>query len=232
PGPPIIDSIILGLITLNVIWFPPSERNGEIINYKVCASLIGHPSICNNEPKTIPSSGSTIRGLNPGTRYAISLSASTGAGEGTAQNVSRETVRSALDGDVKADVTSNVAVSDTKTQIGFRLPSVNLREIGKIQRFDVIVKRWDTTKDKKTDLRNTPQSGLTHFNKSANGMKAYIAITKKGYENNMKIVVGDNSKSSNMSRRKRRNVDEYQNAPLIEDTQYAIFIRVFYNKDK
>ena len=62
-------------------------------------------------------------------------------------------------------------------------------------------------------------------------MKAYIAITKDGYENNMKIVVGDNSKSSTTSRRKRRNVVEYQNAPLIEDTQYAIFIRVFYNKD-
>jgi hypothetical protein len=72
---------------------------------------------------------------------------------------------------------------------------------------------------------------LTHFNKSANGMKAYIAITKDGYENNMEIVVGDNSKSSTPSRRKRRNVVEYQNAPLIEDTQYAMFIRVFYNKD-
>ena len=65
-----------------------------IINYKVCASLIGHPSICNNESKTIPSSGSTIRGLNPGTKYTISVSASTSAGEGTAQNKSGETVKS------------------------------------------------------------------------------------------------------------------------------------------
>jgi hypothetical protein len=39
----------------------------------------------------------------------------------------------ALDGGVKPDVTSNVAVSDTKTQIGFTLPSVNPGEIGKIQ---------------------------------------------------------------------------------------------------
>ena len=93
PGPPIIDSIIPGLITINVIWFAPSEHNGVIINYKVCASLIDHPSIC-NEPKTIPSSGSTIRGLNPGTRYTISVSASTSAGEGTAQNGSGETVKS------------------------------------------------------------------------------------------------------------------------------------------
>ena len=39
----------------------------------------------------------------------------------------------ALD-DVKPDVTSNVAVTDDKTQIGFRLPSINdLSEKTKIQ---------------------------------------------------------------------------------------------------
>jgi hypothetical protein len=115
----------------------------------------------------------------------------------------------------------------------YRITYVHIRNFKCLfRRFDVIVKRWDTTKDNKNTLRNTPQMELTHFNKSANGMKAYIAITKEGYENNMKIVVGDNSKSSITSRRKRRNVDEYQNAALIQDTQYAVFIRVFYNKDK
>jgi hypothetical protein len=64
-----------------------------IINYKVCASLKGHPSVC-DEPKTIPGSGHTIHGLNPGTKYDISVSASTNAGEGPAQNVSGETVKS------------------------------------------------------------------------------------------------------------------------------------------
>lgn len=60
-------------------------------------------------------------------------------------------------------------------------------------------------------------------------MKAYIAITNDNYENNVEIIVGNNSKSN--ARRKRRNAVEYLNAPLIEDTQYAIFIRVFYNAD-
>jgi hypothetical protein len=98
------------------------------------------------------------------------------------------------------------------------------------RRFDVIVKRWDT-KDNKNTFRETPQSDLKHFNKSANGMKAYIAITKGMYENSMPIIVGNNRKTTTPARRKRRNVVEYLNAPLIEDTQYAIFIRVFYSKD-
>jgi hypothetical protein len=60
-------------------------------------------------------------------------------------------------------------------------------------------------------------------------MKAYIAITNDNYGNNVEIIVGNNSKSN--ARRKRRNAVEYLNAPLIEDTQYAIFIRVFYYAD-
>ncbi|CAB4044099.1 Hypothetical predicted protein, partial [Paramuricea clavata] len=102
-------------------------------------------------------------------------------------------------------------------------------------RFDVIVKRWDT-KDNTNTFRETPQSDLKHFNQSANGMKAYIAITKGMYESNVPIIVGNNQKTTTAARRKRRKrsnaVNEYLNAPLIEDTQYAIFIRVFYSKSE
>ena len=63
-----------------------------IIKYKVCASLTGQKKC--DEPKTIPALGHIIVGLNPGTKYDISLSAFTDAGEGPAQNMPRETDKS------------------------------------------------------------------------------------------------------------------------------------------
>ncbi len=93
----------------------------------------------------------------------------------------------------------------------------------------VIVKRWDANTNKNA-LRTISQNELKHFDNSDNGKKAYIAIKDDKYENEKPIIVG-NSMTTPMERRKRSNVREYQNAPLSENTQYAIFIRVFYDKD-
>jgi hypothetical protein len=94
-----------------------------------------------------------------------------------------------------------------------------------IRYFYVIVKRWDPKDDKNTFFE-IPEGELKNFNNSTNGKKAYIAIINNGYQSNMAIIVGDNS-----SFPARRSALEYRNAPLSEDTQYAIFIRVFYNYD-
>ena len=102
------------------------------------------------------------------------------------------------------------------------------------RRFYVIVKRWSGT-EKGEDLRAIPTSNLMEFESSDDGKKAYIAVAKNKYESGTTIKVGDGTtylSSSQTSRRKRRNTQEYKNAPLSENTQYAIFIRVFYDENK
>jgi hypothetical protein len=86
-----------------------------------------------------------------------------------------------------------------------------------IRYFYVIVKRWDAKDDKNTFFE-IPEGELKNFNNSTNGKKAYIAIINNGYQSNSSFPA-------------RRSALEYRNAPLSEDTQYAIFIRVFYNND-
>ena len=95
--------------------------------------------------------------------------------------------------------------------------------------FYVIVKRW-TDKENKEQLRDISTDKLETFENSTGGEKAYVAVTKNEYLNGMKITVGNNRPQT--GRRKRRIANNYQNAPLSENTRYAIFIRVFYDEDK
>ena len=94
----------------------------------------------------------------------------------------------------------------------------------------MIVKRWPGNGDK-NKLRDIPGSQLKKVEDSNNGEEAYIAVTNKGYLSDVEINVGDNKiYRCHTAKRKRRAVNEYRNAPLSENTQYAIFIRVFYDK--
>ena len=55
----------------------------------------------------------------------------------------------------------------------------------------------------------------------------------KGYRDGMKVNVGNNTiYTRETGKRKRRATNDYQNAPLSENTDYAIFIRVFYDKNE
>ena len=92
--------------------------------------------------------------------------------------------------------------------------------------FYVIVQRW--TSDKSMDkLRNTPENDLKHFDNSSNGKDAYIAMKDDNYGNGDDIVIGKDS-TKPVTTRKKRSIT-YRNAPLNEDTEYAVFIRVFYD---
>ena len=98
--------------------------------------------------------------------------------------------------------------------------------------FYVIVKRWSLNEDK-SKLRNIDGRQLKKFADSNNGEEAYIAIMAKGYRDGMKVNVGNNSiYTRETGKRKRRAAIDYQNAPLSENTDYAIFIRVFYDKNE
>ena len=97
--------------------------------------------------------------------------------------------------------------------------------------FNVIVKRW-TTNENTEELRRIPANQLNNYESSNHGAEAYVAITQEGYHNGAKIRVGDDKdySLSQTVRRKRRNTPSYRNGPLSENTQYAIFIRVFYDE--
>ena len=80
-----------------------------------------------------------------------------------------------------------------------------------------------------------PTDDLKRFEESKNGQDAYIAVTKKDYDNGTTISVGDDKEypsNSRTGRRKRRSTAPYRNAPLTEGKQYAIFIRVFYDENE
>ncbi|CAB3984636.1 Receptor-type tyrosine- phosphatase delta [Paramuricea clavata] len=230
PGVPIIDtqSTFVSLTTISLKWSPPFQLNGVITKYKVCWHSTDSSVSCIDT--LVAQIGSyVITNLRPGTTYHVLLSAFTKIGEGPADTTQRKTNESDLHGN-KLRATLVVGVSDDTTQIGFTLPRIKSSESSKIQYFCVIVKRWSTNENENV-LRATPQSDLTNFDNSNSGKKAYISIIKNDYQSDMKIIVGDNVETTLITRRKRRGVIEYRNAPLNENIQYAIFIRVFYDKN-
>ena len=220
PGPPKMRSVSASLTTIYVSWYSP-QPNGRILKYVLCWN------------STDDDSGScrvvwpsfVVSNLKPGTMYNVTVSAFTKIGEGPAVSVEKETDKSDLDGIIPG-INATVCVFDETRQIGFMLPPIKMLERQKIKYFYIIVKRWDAKEDKNTFLE-TPESQLTNFYNSTNGKKAYIAIINdNSYESNMEIIVGDNSNSSFTT---RKNTHEYRNVPLMENTQYAIFIRVSYD---
>ena len=50
---------------------------------------------------------------------------------------------------------------------------------------------------------------------------------QEGYESGKLIVIGNGSEIE--KNRRKRATTRYQNAPLEEGTEYALFVRVFYN---
>ena len=107
----------------------------------------------------------------------------------------------------------------------FRYTNIKVSYVIFYRYFYVIVKRW-LSDDKEADFRAISKQELTHYDNSDNGNKAYIAIRQKNYKNGISIIVGNNSVTARV---KRRNALQYKNAPLIENTKYAIFILVFYD---
>lgn len=97
--------------------------------------------------------------------------------------------------------------------------------------FVVFVKRWQSS-DRETVFQQTPYNRSTTFDRSNNGEEPYIAIINANYKNNAIIIVGNDSLSNSPSRRKRRSTGVFRNAPLQENTEYAIFVRVFYSTNK
>ena len=96
----------------------------------------------------------------------------------------------------------------------------------------MVVKRWLST-DKGSEVQEkeflqTSQSNLTSYSNSRNGERPYIALEYTKYENERLVIVGEN-KDSTTRRRKRESDGKYSNAPLEEDTEYAIFVRVSYD---
>ena len=72
---------------------------------------------------------------------------------------------------------------------------------------------------------NDPKS----YENSEQGRHAYLSYSQKGYANEQLIVIGNGSKILEIARGKRAMTPVYQNTPLQEGTEYALFVRVFYN---
>ena len=70
------------------------------------------------------------------------------------------------------------------------------------------------------------------YENSEQGRHAYLTYLQKGYTNEQPIVIGNGSKILEKARRKRATTRTYQNAPLQEGTEYALFVRVFYDDDE
>ena len=70
------------------------------------------------------------------------------------------------------------------------------------------------------------------YENSEQGRHAYLSYSQKGYANEQLIVIGNGSKILEKTRRKRATTPAYQNALLQEGTEYALFVRVFYDDDE
>ena len=88
----------------------------------------------------------------------------------------------------------------------------------------MFVKRWLSNDSERTFQSSSSRT----FGDSSDGMIAYVALEMNRYVNGENIIVGKDNMSSS-ARRKRRSTVTYLNAPLVEDTDYGIFVRVFYD---
>ena len=92
----------------------------------------------------------------------------------------------------------------------------------------IVVTRLDPGSNT-SNLSNTRNGDLKTFDEAAkqNGkFVLYVAKCINGYPNITKnIIIGNNQ--STMDPRQNK---EYRNGPLTDNSEYAIFIRVFYNK--
>lgn len=86
----------------------------------------------------------------------------------------------------------------------------------------MFVKRWLSDDSERTFQSSSSRT----FGDSNDGMIAYVALQLNTYVNGQNIIVGNMSSSA---RRKRRSTVTYLNAPLLENTEYGIFVRVFYD---
>ena len=73
---------------------------------------------------------------------------------------------------------------------------------------------------------------IKSYENSEHGRLAYLSYWQKGYTNEQPIVIGNGSKILEKTRRKRATTPTYQNAPLQEGTEYALFLRVFFDDNE
>ncbi|XP_046865048.1 receptor-type tyrosine-protein phosphatase epsilon-like [Xenia sp. Carnegie-2017] len=198
-----------------VNWTKPSVSNGVIREYKYCRNGL---SGCDTTTGDI--TRATITGLSPGTEYNITVQAFTIVG-GQINSKVVNTTKSGFEAEDNM-VFETIGVSDSKTQIGFKLPELNSDEVDLIKSLHVFVKRWLSDDSERTFQSSSSRT----FGDSNDGMIAYVALEMNRYVNGENIIVGNMSSSA---RRKRRNTVTYLNAPLVEDTEYGIFVRVFYD---
>ena len=90
----------------------------------------------------------------------------------------------------------------------------------------VIIKKWQANDNVET-LRNTDNNNITSYEHSKQGRLPYVTYLQEGYESGKLIVIGNGSEIE--KNRRKRATTRYQNAPLEEGTEYALFVRVFYN---
>ena len=90
----------------------------------------------------------------------------------------------------------------------------------------VIIKKWQANDNVET-LRNTNNNNITSYEQSKQGRLPYVTYLQEGYESGKLIVIGNGSEIE--KNRRKRATTRYQNAPLEEGTEYALFVRVFYN---
>ncbi|XP_028401071.1 receptor-type tyrosine-protein phosphatase F-like isoform X2 [Dendronephthya gigantea] len=228
PGKPTKLSANASFSEITCGWSKPNINTGPLTKYRVRWKLkdtiLGDGNISNSTLQFL------IKPLKPGTKYTILVSAFTMKGEGLADSVEEETLKSEVNG-INLGGTQSGTVKDAKTQIGFMLPTLATTEINEIKFVQVIVKRWLPTdkgsNDGKKNLLEISQSKLTPYGNSSDGERPYIALEYPKYENKRQVIVGDDTSS----RRKRRSDVTYRNAPLKDGTEYAIFVRVFYDDE-